>query len=354
MSVWDDIKHQFIEVIEWTEESDDILAYRFPIAHHEIKQGAQLTVRESQLALLVDQGRPADVFAAGRHILHTSNLPILTKLNSWAYGFDSPFKSEVYFLSVRQKLGQRWGTPQPITCRDPELGSVQLRMFGAYSYHIADARTFYRDISGTRESFTTDDLVSQLLPTIVETAASSFARSQLSFLDMAANLPALSAVLRAALDPLFGKLGLGLDSFVVEAVTLPEVLQEALQARQAAALVGNLQDYARYQTAKSIPDAARNPSGLAGLGAALAVGARFGHAMGTGLSDSLLAPPPPAPSAHGPGVIACVTCAKDIGSGSGFCCFCGAMQKFACSRCQTELAVGNKFCGRCGQQHAPR
>ena len=146
MGLWDGLKKQLIDVIEWTEPSDDLLAYRFPIADNEIQNGAQLTVRDSQAALLVDEGKTADQFGPGRYRLTTANLPVLTKLKSWPYGFDSPFKSEVYFFSKRQKLGQKWGTPQPITVRDREFGSVQLRMFGVFSYHLADIVT-YNDYS---------------------------------------------------------------------------------------------------------------------------------------------------------------------------------------------------------------
>lgn len=353
MGVWDGIKHQFIEVIEWTEPSDDVLTYRFPVANNEIKQGAQLTVRESQLALFVDQGVPADEFHAGRHTLDTANLPVLTKLKSWAYGFNSPFKSEIYFFSLRQKLGQKWGTRQPITLRDAEFGSVQLRMFGVHSYHVQDARRFYKEIAGTRESFTTDDLVSQLLPTIVSAATSTFAQSKLPFLDMASNLPVLSNALRSALITPFAELGLALDSFVVESVSLPEALEQALHTRQQMALVGDLQKYAQFQAAKSIEDAAKNPSGMAGLGAGVAAGVGLGNVMQQALGG-LANPQPQPPSAAGgaaaPSLAACISCGKGIESGSPFCRFCGVRQEALCPACQQPVAAGSAFCGRCGQR----
>jgi len=158
MSLFSALKSQFIEVIEWTEPSDGILAYRFPVHENEIKNGAQLTVRESQLALVVDQGTIADQFGPGRHLLTTQNLPILTKLRSWPYGFNSPFKSEVYFFATRQQLGQRWGTPQPVAVRDREFGSVMIRMFGIFSYHVSDPKVFYAKVSGTREMNTAEEL----------------------------------------------------------------------------------------------------------------------------------------------------------------------------------------------------
>lgn len=360
MALWDSIKTQFIEVIEWTEPSDDILAYRFPVANHEIKDGAQLTVRESQLALFVDQGQVADLFPAGRYRLTSANLPILTKLESWSYGFNSPFKCEVYFFSTRQKLGQKWGTRQPITFRDAEFGSVQARMFGTYSYHLADPRKFYSQVSGTREQFNTDDLADQLIPTIASVAASSFARSQVPFLDLAANLQALASELLGALGGAFEALGLALDSFVVESVSLPDALQEALHTRQSMGIVGNLDRYAQFQAAKSIPDAVKNPSGLAGLGAGVAVGAGVGQLMGRALGGQAEPAPQPAAAAPQPAaaagaapsvtLVGCVACGKGIESGSGFCRFCGQPQIQSCSACQKPVTPGSAFCQHCGHK----
>lgn len=356
MALWDGIKTQFIEVIEWTEASDDILAYRFPVANHEIKDGAQLTVRDSQLALFVDQGQVADVFSAGRYRLSSANLPILTKLESWSYGFNSPFKCEVYFFSTRQKLGQKWGTRQPITFRDAEFGSVQARMFGAYSYHLSDPRKFYSQVSGTRERFTTDDLADQLIATIASVAATSFARSEVPFLDLAANLQVLSKELLGALASAFEALGLTLDSFIVESVSLPEALQEALSTRQAMGIVGNMERFAQYQTAKSIPDAAKNPSGLAGVGAGVAVGAGMGQLMGRALSGTAEPAPQPAaatpPAAPSSNLVGCVGCGKGIESGSAFCRWCGQPQKLTCSACQKPVTPGSAFCQHCGHKLA--
>lgn len=341
MGIWDGIKSQFIDVIDWTEPSDDILAYRFPVADHEIKDGAQLTVRESQAALFVDQGVPADLFLeGGRFQLSSENLPVLTKLRSWPHGFRSPFKSEVYYFSLRRKLGQKWGTRQPITLREPELGSVQLRMFGVYSYHLKDPRAFYREISGTREQFTTDDLVDHLLPVIVSAATATFAEAKVPFLDMAANLKLLSDTLRSSLEAPFNSLGLALDDFVVEAVSLPEALEQALHARQSMAIVGNLQQYAQFQAAKSIPDAARNPGGIAGLG----LGVAAGQVMGQALTQPQVTPPPSA------ALVPCVSCQKQIEPASAFCRFCGATQQHNCPNCKAVVQPGSAFCGSCGHK----
>jgi membrane protease subunit (stomatin/prohibitin family) len=350
MAIWDVVKKQFLDVLEWTEQDDQTLAWRFPIQDNEIQSGGQLTVRESQRALFVDQGRVADSFQPGRYELTTENLPILATLKAWPFGFNSPFKSEVYFFSTRQKLGQKWGTPQPVAVRDRELGSVQLRMFGTFAYHLADEKLFYREISGTREVFRTEDLAVQLVPVITSAAATAFGQSGVPFLDMAANQQALSAELQKRLADPFAKLGLALDAFVVESITLPPELQEALVQRQSMGIVGDMGRYAQYQAARSIPIAAANEGGIAGLGAGLAAGAAVGQMMGGALAGAV----PGAGGAAAPAaaVAACVACGKPIAPGDPFCKHCGRAQERACPKCQAAAAPDAAFCPKCGTKLA--
>ena len=336
MSLWDSLKGQAIDVIDWTESSDDVLAYRFPVKDHEIKNGAQLTVRESQAALVVEQGQPADQFGSGRHVLETQNLPILTKLQSWPHGFNSPFKTEVYFFSLRDKLDQRWGTPQPITLRDKEWGSVQVRLFGKLSYRIANPPTFYRRVSGTRERYTTEDLAPQLVGLVSNGLPAAIASSGAPFLDMAANQGALAAAMKAALEPAFKDLGLELAAFLIESISLPEALQAALNERQSMGIVGDVKQYAQYQAAKSIPDAAKS-GGLAGAGAGIAAGLAIGQQMASVLGQAPGVPP-----------AACLSCGKGIEAGSAFCKHCGKPQKRSCAKCGTEPAADAAFCAKCG------
>lgn len=345
MGLWDSVKKQFLDVLEWTESDDQTLAWRFPIQDNEIQSGGQLTVRESQAALFVDQGRVADLFAPGRHRLATENLPILATLKAWPFGFNSPFKSEVYFFSTRQKLGQKWGTPQPVTVRDRELGSVQLRMFGTFAYHVADPSLFYREISGTREVYRTDDLAAQLVPIISNGAATAFGQSGVPFLDMAANQQALSADLQKRLEEPFRKLGVALDAFLVESITLPEALQEALTQRQSMGIVGDMAKYAQYQAARSIPIAAGNAGGLAGIGAGLGAGAAVGQLMGAAMAGAAAAS---APGAAAAATAACIACGKAIGAGDPFCKHCGKPQQRACPQCRSEAAPDATFCAKCG------
>src|ERR1700685_2469119 len=208
MSLRDFLEKQFIDVIQWTETDQDTLAWRFPMRDMEIQNGGQLTVRESQAAAFVNEGRIADVFAPGLFTLSTRTLPLLTNLMNWDKEFKSPFKSDVYFFSTRIKTDQRWGTATPITIRDKEFGAVRIRGYGIYSWHIADPKAFYTKVSGTQELYTVPDIEGQLRNTIVGRMTDAFAQSTLPFLDMAANQVELGAKIAEALKPGFADLGL--------------------------------------------------------------------------------------------------------------------------------------------------
>ncbi len=321
MSVRQFIGKQFIDVIQWTEPEDGILAYRYPIQDMEIQTGAQLTVRESQVALFVNEGRIADVFGPGLYRLTTQNLPILTDLLNWTKEFESPFKSEVYFYSTRLQIDQRWGTATPITIRDKEFGAVRIRGYGIYSYRIADPRSFYKNVSGTRELYLVDDLEGQLRKTIVARMTDVFAPSEISFLDMAANQNALGQKIAETLRPTFAELGLELASFVVENLSLPEELQKILDQRIGMGMIGDMGRYTQFQVAQSIPVAAANEGGgAAAVGAGLGAGAVIGQTM---LSAMRPEAPPQAPAT---GAKFCIACGKPLPNGARFCPECGKPQ----------------------------
>jgi membrane protease subunit (stomatin/prohibitin family) len=282
----DIFKKQFIEVIEWTEETDGILSHRFPTQDKEIKNGAQLTVRDSQIALFINEGNIADAFTPGRYSLTTQNLPILTTLLNWDKAFKSPFKSEVYFFSTREKIDQRWGTQTPISIRDKELGVLRIRAFGTFSYQIEDATTFYQKISGTRQEYSVSELDGQLRSLIITTIATKLGQADTAFLDMAANQQKFSEQLKKELDLPFLNYGLKLCSFFVQSVTLPEELQAYLDKKSQMNLVGDLQKYATFQAADSISKAAENPSGMASAGVGMGMGSIIGQAL-AGASQSL-------------------------------------------------------------------
>jgi membrane protease subunit (stomatin/prohibitin family) len=287
MSLASFIKKQFIDVIQWTEDSEGVLAWRYPMQDMEIQNGGVLIVRESQMAVFVNEGVIADAFGPGTHKLTTQTLPLLTNLMNWDKLFQSPFKSDVYFFSTRIQTGRRWGTQQPITIRDADFGMVRLRAFGLYSYRIADAKAFHKELSGTREIYTRDDVEEQLRGIILATMANSIGASKVNFLDMAANQTLMASQVRGDLTTALGKYGLSLDEFNVASVSLPEELQAALDKRISIGMAGDLNKYTQYQTANAIPIAAANEGGIAGIGAGLASGMAIGQQMAQGLANGM-------------------------------------------------------------------
>ena len=280
MALMDFIKKQFIDVIHWTEETDGVLSYRYPMADMEIQTGAQLTVRESQMAGFVNEGVMADVFGPGLHKLTTQVLPLLTNLKNWDKMFQAPFKSDVYFFSTRLQLDRKWGTPNPITIRDKDFGAVRLRAFGIYSYRIADPRLFHKEVSGTRETYTVSDLDGQLRNSMIAAMTNAFGGSGVAFLDMAGNQLAFAEAVRKQADPMFAKMGLALDTLVVENISLPEEIQKMLDLRIGMNMIGDMNKYTQYQTANAIPIAAANEGGgIAAMGAQLAAGVGIGNQM---------------------------------------------------------------------------
>lgn len=296
------IKKQFIDILEWQEDQDGVLAWRYPMAGNEIQYGGSLTVRESQAAVFVNEGKVADVFPAGMHKLTTQTLPVLTYLKNWDKLFQSPFKSDVYFFSTRVQLGRKWGTPQPITIRDADFGMVRMRAFGIYSYKIADPKLFYTEISGTRETYTRDEVEQQLRNLVISTMTSALGSSGVPFIDMAGNQGLMGEKIKEALIPVFAKYGLELDNFAVENVSLPEELQKALDTRISMGMIGNMQTYTQYQAANAIPLAAQNEGGMAGIGASMAAGIGMGQVMAGAMNTALnpgAAQQPVAPAAAG-------------------------------------------------------
>ncbi|MBF0493361.1 MAG: SPFH domain-containing protein [Deltaproteobacteria bacterium] len=283
MSILSFLKKQFIDVIEWNETENGVLAYRYPMQDNEIQNGGKLTVRETQMALFVNEGKIADLFAPGLHTLTTQTLPILTNLRNWDKAFASPFKSDVYFFSTRLQLDQKWGTPTPITIRDKELGPIRVRAYGIYSYKMTDPKLFWTQVSGSREIYRTADIEDQLRGVLLTTLASLFGQSNVNFLDMAANQLKFSETIAAAFAPELQRFGLSLDKLQVQSVSLPEEVQKVIDERSSMNVIGNLQQYTQYQAAKSIPIAAANPGGMAGAGVGLGAGVAMGQAMAQAL-----------------------------------------------------------------------
>ena len=305
MALMDFIKKQFIDIIEWTEAGDGTLAWRFPMQDREIQNGGSLTVRESQMAVFVNEGKVADVFGPGRHTLTTATLPVLTYLQNWDKLFKSPFKSDVYFFSTRQQIDQRWGTTQPVTIRDKDFGAVRLRAFGNYSYRIADPRLFYNEISGTRERYTVEELDGQLRGLMLQNISDAVGASGTPFLDLAANQVAFAEALKKATAPSFEKLGLKLEMVTMQNVSLPEELQKILDQKIGMGMVGgDMGKFMQYQTAQAIPKfaegAAGGGGGVVGDAMGLGAGVALGQVMAQQLSKGLQGGAEPAAAAAAP------------------------------------------------------
>lgn len=294
MALMDFIKKQFIDILEWTEEGEGTLAWRFPMAGNEIQYGGSLTVRESQMAVFVNEGKVADVFGPGMYKLTTQTLPVLTYLKNWDKLFQSPFKSDVYFFSTRQQIDQRWGTTQPVAIRDKDFGAVRLRAFGNYAYRVADPKLFHTEISGTRERYTVADLDGQLRALMLQHISDAVASSGVPFLDLAANQVEFAQQLATVTAPAFEKIGLKLEGVTVQNVSLPEELQKILDQKIGMGMVGgDMGKFMQYQTAQAIPKFAEGSGqgggggGIAGDAMGLGAGVALGQVMAQQLSQGL-------------------------------------------------------------------
>jgi len=305
MGIGSFIKKQFIDVLQWNEETEGVLSWRYPMQDFEIQNGGVLIVRESQIAVFVNEGQIADVFGPGTHTLTTQTLPLLTNLKNWDKLFASPFKSDVYFFSTRVQTGRKWGTPQPITIRDKDFDMIRVRAFGMYSYRVTDPRKFFTELSGTRDVYTRDDVEDQLRGILLASMANSLGASQIAFLDMAANQALMAQEVKGGLADAFARYGIGLDEFNVASVSLPEELQAALDERISAGMKGGMgadkmAGYTKFQVAQAIPLAAGNEGGLAGMGAGLGAGLSVGQVMGQAMGQALNPGAAQAPAAAAP------------------------------------------------------
>lgn len=300
MGILDKLLGEFVDVIEWTDDSQNTMVYRFERYGNEIKYGAMLTVRESQTAILVNEGRIADVFEAGLYQLETRNMPIMTTLESWPHGFSSPFKAEVYFINIRRFTDLKWGTKNPIMLRDKEFGPVRLRAFGTYTLKITEPQLFLKEIVGTGGQFQTGDIADQLRNLIVARFGDILGASGIPLLDLAGNYDELGNFITDRLKPEFASYGLDVLQLLVENISLPPEVEAAVDKRTSMGIIGDLGRYSQFQAAEAMSAAANNP----GSGAADGIGMGMGFAMAQNLGKTLSQPtadpptvsPPPIPN----------------------------------------------------------
>jgi excisionase family DNA binding protein len=278
MAILDFIGKQFIDIIEWTDDSRDTLSYRFPDEDKEIKNGAQLIVRESQAAQFVYLGQFGDRFGPGRYSLTTGNIPILTDLQGWKYAFASPFKADVYYVITRLFTGNKWGTANPVMMRDQDFGIVRLRAYGTYDFRVSDVPKFLKEVAGTDDHFRLDEFNDTMRSRIVSVFSDALAQAKIPALDVAARYSELGEALLPVINPILGdKYGLTMTSFIVENVSVPAEVEQAIDKRSSMAAVGNLNDYVKYQMGQGM--AAGGTAGIAGVGAEMAVGMAMAQQM---------------------------------------------------------------------------
>ncbi|MDD4797289.1 MAG: SPFH domain-containing protein [Eubacteriales bacterium] len=382
MSVFDKAKNvvlsQLIDVIQLTDDSTDVIVTKFDAQNKEIMMGAQLTVRESQAAVFVNEGQIADVYGPGRYQLTTQNMPILTALKSWKYGFESPFKVDVYFVNTKQYPDQKWGTSSPIMLRDADFGMVRVRGYGAFSFRVHDAAKFMKEIFGTNALYRVDQITEYLRRMLVSGVSDAIAESKIPALDLAASYDELGTQTRQKLMPKFDELGLYLVNFFVENLSLPEEVEKAMDTRTSMGALGDMGKFTQYQAAQALRDAAQNEGGgsFAGMGVGMGAGVALGQAFGNAMNPNQQAAPqqgaPQAPTVTCPHCGAttqsgkfCATCGKQLvipqkpchkcgqmtPEDARFCSHCGADQsKPVCGNCGVEAAPGAKFCANCGNQ----
>jgi membrane protease subunit (stomatin/prohibitin family) len=288
MGLMDWGKAQFIEIIEWLDDSNDVLAWRFPVRNQEIKNGAQLVVRESQEATFVHEGQFTDTLTAGTHTLSTRNLPILADIKGWKYGFESPFKSEVYFTNTRLYNDLGWGTSNPIMMRDADFGMLRIRAFGIYSIRVKDSKKFLKELVGTNGLYTKDDITEQLRKSLISKFTDALGEAKVPALDLAAHYDQLSELLRAKMDPEFQTMGLECSKLFIENISLPEEVEAMMDKRTSVGMMAPVMGaYTQMQVADSVPLAAQNPGGMAGMGMGLGMGVGMGNMMGQQMGGAM-------------------------------------------------------------------
>lgn len=346
------IKRQLLKVIEWTDDTQNTILYRFDVPdRYAIMRGSQLTVRESQVCIFVVEGKIADVFTPGRYKLDTENLPVLTALYSWKYAFETPYTGEVYFVNTKQFTNQKWGTSNPIMMRDKDFGVIRLRGYGIYSYKVEDAVKLMRELSGTNQQFLTENIADQLRKMILSTVTDVIAESGVAALDLATQYDELSGSTKDRLADKFTEYGFKLIDFYIENLSLPEEVEKTLDTRTSMGVLGDkMGTFTQYQAAHAMREAANN-QGAGGSLAGAGIGLGAGLSMAGFFSEALKGAKD-APAEAKANTVKCTKCGADVKAGSKFCPECGnkmAESRF-CPECGAKVGANAKFCPECGKK----
>jgi excisionase family DNA binding protein len=314
MSLMDYLKTQFLEIIEWQDDSRDTISFRYPDLNKEIKNGAQLIVRESQVAQFVYLGQFGDSFGPGKHTLTTDNIPILSTLKGWKYGLHSPFKADVYFVNTRLFTGNKWGTANPIMLRDADFGVVRARAYGIFDFHVTDVKLFLKEVAGTDDHFRLEEFSDTMRSRIVSVFTEALAVAKVPVLDVASRYQELGQALLPAINPaVSSQYGITITNFIVENVSVPPEVEQAIDKRSSMAAVGNLNDYVKFQMAESIGKGGEGGGGVASVAAQMGAGLAMGQQLTAALSASQAVPPVIAPGAASPQLLSPDEVAKTLG-----------------------------------------
>lgn len=354
MGLFSAIKKELLKVIEWNDDSQNIIVYRYPMTdRNEIMNGCQLVVRESQTAILVHEGIVADVYGPGTHKLTTNNMPIITKLSSWKYGFDSPFKAEVYYVNTKQFINMKWGTATRVTMRDHDFGVIRVGARGSYTFKVEDALLFMREIFGTNRAYTTSSLMDYFKSVIVTGFTTCLGEAKIPALDLPASLDELAKSIKEATDDVFNNMGIRIVNLNVENVSLPEEVEKAVDQRSSVGVMsGVMNEFTQYQTAQAIRDAAQNPgNGAAGAGVGFGAGMAMGQAMMQSMTNN--SQPLQQNNISNQPVQnekKCPNCNESLPANAKFCLNCGTKinQEIFCNECGCKNPATAKFCSNCG------
>ena len=350
------LRNNLLKAIEWTDDSKNVMVYKYPMDGRSIMRGSKLTVRESQVAIFVNKGKLADIFEPGYYKLDTSNLPILTQLLSLPYGFKSPFYADVYFINMKQFTNLKWGTSNPIAMKDKEFGAIRLRGFGAYAFKVINPKVFLEQLFGTNSTFLTSDIEQYLKSILVSTISDTIAESKVSALDLACNLNEFGEVVMETVKTKFNELGLELTSFIIENISFPSEVEKAIDTRSSMGVLKDTMDtYVKYTTVNAMSEAAKNPNGNNMANTGIGLGA--GMAMADMVKESIkevkrdtTGETSETETGKKKKVKYCVECGAQIGARSKFCNECGAKQtsEHICSECGAKVSASSKFCEECG------